>query len=377
MTSKSDKVTRTQLTALAFVGLLSPTVRRIPGQLVLDSGRACWVSVLMAVVPIIIMVLLYSCLRRRAGTLSGEDLVIGALGGGFGRIILALTGLWLLFYCSYHLCVGADRFIATIFPNTRPAFLILIMLAMCLIAALGEVRALARSAMLFRPVLLAVFIVLAIFALPEADLSELMPPFENGAMPAFRGVSQLINIVSITVYFAFLEDHTDDRFSPGRFLIWVITYVFILLFLCIAVLGLLGLELTRNLSHPFFTIIRELTLFNVVERIEAVITGLWVFSDFILVAILLKIAAKLISRAFGLSAPKAEGEKLFSLRGSRWLVWVCCALTGIGTLLIGGNTFRLMWFAEKLIPALNLAFSLVLLPLCFLIWYIKKCRTAK
>lgn len=377
MTNRSDTVTRTQLTALAFVGLLSPTVRRIPGQLSLEAGRACWVSVLFAAVPLAVMVLLYAALRRRAGTLGGEELVLGALGGGFGRAVLAVTGLWLLFYCSYHLCAGADRFIATIFPNTRPAFLILVMLAMCLIAALGEVRALARSAMLFRPVLLLVLIVLAVFALPDVDFSELTPPFENGAAPAFRGVLQLMNIASITFYLIFLEDHTDERFSAGRFLTWALTYIIILLFLCVAVPGLLGLELTQNLAHPFFTIIRELTLFNAVERIEAVIIGLWVFPDFILISVLLKIASKLLSRAFGLPVPKAEGERFFSMRGSRWLVWLCCALAGAGTFLIDGNSFRLMWFSEKLFPALNFAFALVLLPLCFLIWYIKNRRASK
>ncbi len=377
MTNRSDTISRTQLTALAFVGLLSPTVRRIPGQLSLEAGRACWVSVLFAAVPLVIMALLYAALRKRAGSLGGEELVLGALGAGAGRFVLGATGLWLIFYCSYHLCTGADRFISTIFPNMRPVFLILVMLAMCLIAALGEVRALARSAMLFRPVLLLVLIVLAVFALPDVDFSELTPPFENGAVPAFRGVLQLMNIASITFYLSFLEDHTQESFSAGRFITWALTYVMILLFLCIAVPGLLGLELTQNLAHPFFTIIRELTLFSSVERLEAIIIGLWVFPDFILTSVLLKIASKLLARALGLSAPKAEGERFFSLRGSRWLVWLCWALAGAGTLVIGGNSFRIMHLSKDLFPALNFTFSLALLPLCFFIWYVKSCRTSK
>lgn len=376
MTHRPDSVSRVQLTALAFVGLLSPTVRRIPGQLSHSGGRACWVSVLLAAIPIFIMVLLYSALRRRAGSLGGEELILGALGRAPGRAVLALTGLWLIFYCSYGLSAGADRMIASIFPNTRPAFLIIVMLAMCITAALGEYRALARCAMVFRPILLIAFAVLAVFALPEADLSELVPPFEGGAMPAFRGVVQLVNISSIAVYLVFLEDKAQDGFSLRGFLGWTGVYIAILLFLCVSVMGLLGLELTQNLSHPFFAVIRELTLFGAVERIEAVIIGLWVFPDFIMISLLLKTAAKLLARAAGLDAPDVHA-RFFSMRGRRWLVWLCGALAGAGTLVIGGNAFRLMDYSEKLFPTLNFAFAVVLLPLCFLIWYVRNRHNAK
>lgn len=376
MTRRPDSVSRVQLTALAFVGLLSPTVRRIPGQLSHSGGRACWVSVLLAAVPIFIMILLYSALRRRAGALGGEDLVLGALGRAPGRAVLAITGLWLIFYCSYGLSAGADRMISSIFPNARPGFLIIVMLAMCTTAALGEYRALARCAMVFRPVLLAAFAVLAAFALPDVDWSELMPPFENGAAPALRGVVQLVNISSVAVYLVFLEDRTREGFSPRGFLGWAGVYIAILLFLCVSVMGLLGLELTQNLSHPFFAVIRELTLFGAVERIEAVIIGLWVLPDFIMISLLLKTAAKLLARAAGLSAPEAHA-RFFSMRGGRWLVWLCSALAGAGTLLIGGNAFRLARYSEKLFPALNFAFAVVLLPLCLLIWYVRNRHNAK
>ncbi len=251
------------------------------------------------------------------------------------------------------------------------------MLFMCLIAALGELRALARTAMVFRPIILLVLIFVAICALPDVDFNELLPPFEDGVAPAFKGVLPLMNIAAISFYFIFLEDHTDGRFSVKGFLPWALTYVVITLFLCIYVLGTLGLELTRNLAHPFFAVIRELSIFSALERIESVIVGLWVFPDFILISVMLKIAAKLLCRGFGLQEPGAEGLPLLSLRSSRWLVWLCAIMAGIAALIVGGNSYALLWCSLKLIPWLHMIFAAIIIPLCCIIWCIRNRRTAK
>ncbi len=60
MSKKFDCVSRIQLTALAFISMLSPTVQRVPGQISALSGRAGWVSALLTTIPVIITALLYS-----------------------------------------------------------------------------------------------------------------------------------------------------------------------------------------------------------------------------------------------------------------------------------------------------------------------------
>lgn len=367
-----DTISRGQLTAIGFVGLLSPIVRRVPGQLADISGRSCWLSVIVGAIPVLLLIPVYTRIRRRAGGLSGEDMVLGALGNVLGRIVLGLTGLWLIFYCGFHLSSGADRLISTVFPNARPVNFVVIMLVMGLIGALGELRALARSAMVFRPILLFAFILLFGIALAESDPGEWFPIIHQGVGNTLYGALPIINLFAFTVYLIFLEGEVFDGMSTRPVLLWTLSIAVIMLLLCMSVLGVLGLELTQKLSYPFFTVIRELTLFKVVERIEAVILGLWVFPDFILVSVLLRLAARLLARALGLQKPACcEETRFFSLKQSRWLVWLAAALAWLCSVLLGYDTFHLVDFSRKIIPAVNLVFSMILLPACIIIWLIK------
>ena len=57
----------------------------------------------------------------------------------------------------------------------------------------------------------------------------------------------------------------------------------LLMFLVVAVtLGHFGPELTGRLTYPFFALVRNTSVFGITERIEALVTALWVFSDFVL-----------------------------------------------------------------------------------------------
>lgn len=367
-----DTISRGQLTAIGFVGLFSPIVRRVPGQLANICGRSCWLSVILGAIPVLLLIPIYTKIRRRAGNLGGEDMVIGALGNVFGRIVLGLTGLWLIFYCGFHLSTGADRLISTVFPNARPANFVFVMLIMGLIGALGELRAVARSAMIFRPILLFAFILLFTFALGESDPGEWFPLMDQGFGNTLYGALPIINLFAFTVYLIFLEGDVFDGMTTRPVLLWTFSIAVILLLLCMSVLGVLGLELTQRLSYPFFTVTRELTLFKVVERVEAVIIGLWIFPDFILVSVILKLSARLLARAFGLQKPySGEDSKFFSLKKSRWLVWLAALLAWLSSVLLGYDAFKLIDFSGEIIPAMNMLFTMIILPACIIIWMIK------
>ena len=140
-------VTRKQFAAAIFTGLLSPLMRVLPRSSVLLAGKAAWLSVAPAFLALLALMALMNALRR--ALLPGEgmaNLLLRVLGPWFGRLALLLYAAWFLFYAGFLLRSGAERLTATVYQQSAVTPFIVVMLALCLLAALGTLRATVRTA---------------------------------------------------------------------------------------------------------------------------------------------------------------------------------------------------------------------------------------
>ena len=175
----------------------------------------------------------------------------------------------------------------------------------------------------------------------------------EGALPALgAGAFLIVNI-------GFL-DRGPGALRGGRF---SLAAALVMLLIVGVTLGRFGPELTGRFTYPFFALVRNTSLFGVAERIEALVTALWVFSDFVLFAFALSAGAGCLRLALGL-APEGLSERhgAFEMRGGRWLIWLCAALAGLTAALIAPNSASLKLFSELVAPGLNLLaiFGLIL-----------------
>jgi spore germination protein KB len=357
----NHKLSRRQLLALAYVSLLSPLVRRTPRFLTLISGRAAWLTPFAAALLLLgLFFLMYKLLQKMGPGKGLDTLLCERLGPGIGRIVLGIYGLWLLLYTGFILRSGADRFISTVYPHSSPGVFVVVMLLLALIAASGNLKATARAAMVFRPALLGVFLLVALFSIQNIHTDELLPVSRLDLGPAFLGALPLVNTISIVVYLCFLESEVEDRPQMRPYLFWLLMTILTTLIICVATIGALGADLTARTSYPFFTMIRDIKLFNTLERIDAVVIALWVFTDFILVSTLLFITTKLFSAVW---PPLGKKPRILTV------------LQGLVLLILGLNltdsAFSLNWYSDFLIPRLNLIFVLAL-PILLLVGRLRK-----
>ena len=100
-----------------------------------------------------------------------------------------------------------------------------------------------------------------------------------------------------------------------------------------AAVGVLGAALASRLSHPFFILLRNISLSRAIERMEALISAVWVLPDLALLAALLILARRLLPvrgsrsrrgrlppRCLGLrpsSPPRRSGSQSGRRRSSR------------------------------------------------------------
>ena len=136
-------------------------------------------------------------------------------------------------------------------------------------------------------------------------------------------------------------------------------------------MGTFGPELTARLTHPFFSLVRNLVFFSTLERIEALVVTLWIFPDFLLVSLLLW-SAQLCLRLVLCRGGTAPGEKRLDMRQGRWVIPLCGAAVIAAGLLIASTPKNLQLWSGKIIPGLNLSFAFLFLPLTYGIGRLRK-----
>ena len=365
---------RRQLLPLATVFFLSPALRLVPSGTAELSGRAAWLSVVAALPMVLLYVAFLSLfLKRRQPGECIAELTLRALGGRLGKAVLLLLGLWFLVYGGFMLRSGSVRIITTIYPNSSPVLFIVSMGVLGLYAALGSERSLVRSAGILRPAVTGVLVLVLSFALVTIRRDNLLPLTVFDALPCLKGSLAALGVSSVSIYMCFFLSGIDCR-GEGCFkdlAFWTVSVLFLLFWINLSIQGSFGYELCTRLSQPFFALIRNLVFFRSLERVEALVVSLWVFSDFILISLCLHASQHALRLVLGYDA-RFRGERALDLSDGRWVIWLCGTAAMVFGCLIARQPEKLELWSRQIIPGINLAVALVVLPSIYIVGRLKK-----
>lgn len=361
-------LSRQQLTAAGFLALMSSMIRVMPRGSAALAGGACW---LCAVPAFLLLALFGRFLSSFGGDSEGMAAVfLRCLGPVAGRAVLAVCGLAFLFYAGFVLRVGADRLVVTVYPTADTRFFFTVLLLLCLMAALGTLRAIGRTAVILRAILLAALAMALIFCLPDVSAKNLGPVSVEKTGPILLGALPIINVGGLGACFLFLRGYCGPgRWRLGHWLGWLGLLMLVACLLCVTVVGSFGPALTLRMSYPFFVMIRNVSLLNLADRIEAVVVVLWVFSDFMLCTLFLRCGHEALRQV--LSLPDPEPRRYFDLRGGRWLFLPEAAAVWCTAHFIALDSYGLIPWSDRIVPFAFLGLVFGGFPL---VWLVGKLR---
>ena len=370
---RDDKLREKQFAAAVFTAVLAPMLRLLPRAAVLAAGRWAWLTAAAALPLLFLLALLMGSLRR--GLRPGEGaaaLFLRAFGPVLGRVFLALYAAWFLFYAGFILRAGAERLTAAAYRHSGPEPFLLATLAAALLASLGSLRGAARTAVVFRRVLLAVLGAVLLLSLRNVEPEHLRPLWPGSWGGVLRGALPVATVGGSAALFSFLRGYTapgpDGAVRP--LLPPLALFTAVSGALCAVTAGVFGPALTARLNYPFFTMVRDLSLFGSRQRFEAAVIALWVFADFTLCTLLLRCSHEALRTIFRLPGPEENAPR--SLRGGRWLLLCEAAAAGVCALSLpaGAEAFRL-WM-ERLVPLMMDGFVYGGFPLLWLVGKLRK-----
>ena len=189
-----------------------------------------------------------------------------------------------------------------------------------------------------------------VFAVPGLDVKNLLPVTAQDLPGVARSGLTVFGIGAAVLFFgAFTGGRTPPAPGRGRAAVWWCVRICVLVTLLSAfTIDILGAELTAKLNHPFFTMLRNVSLFHAVERFGALVIGLWVLPDFVLVSMLLTLAVNCL-RAAG-----TRDGRLFAQKNPPALVLLCAAAAGAGALFLAQNAFETDALQTNIVPIVNI-----------------------
>lgn len=350
------KMTSRQACLLTVTMLFSPAVRLFSAYLSDAGGKSGWLAPLLAGG---LAALFFFVLRPLLKTGKNYTIMLkDVFGTVISRVLLVLYALWGIFLTALLLRYYAQRLTGTVYATTDMTVFVLVLAALCAWALSRGFVTVARMNEILLPVILLVSVPMLVLLSRTVSWEALLP------------VRADASLMHVTVYclasfgyatlLLFWNDDLVDRAQTGRrylFCLALISGLCCWLFLC--VLGNLGPYLPAKLSYPFFAAVKEISVGEFLQHIEALTVTLWILSDFAAVAVLGETTLKTLGALASVHDPRPLAVPLFLL---------CAALA----LILGHNGQELEQLSQNLFVPANLVMLFGIPTLTCLVMKMKK-----
>lgn len=347
------KISRTQLMALLWAGVMAPAAELLPALLLPGAGRGAWLAVLLAAPPVLAAGWLMGSLAGREGL---SKTVTGLLGRWLGGAVLLLYMVWGLFLLSLRLRLCAQRLLASGERDGALWFFLLAVAAVLLWMGRGTLAPFARAGQLFLTALLVTAGVVLGLSLFRARPERLLPLWWSEAGPAIRAVLSAAGVMGWGLFLPFLMENVRDQGENKHWhwLFWGLGGALLLTAAQVVIVGNLGAELAARLDNPFFALAKNVGVEGAFQRVEGVVAALWTFADLTMGGVLI-------------FAVRAVAARLLPEKALPWTPWGAVLLGTAGALTLFPTLGTAEMWNRRLVPIGNLILGF-LLPALLWVW---------
>lgn len=348
MIKASDKVSVRQVIFLLLTMVFTISIRILPQVTASSAKQAAWVTPLTALPFLLLLIYIMSVFfRKKENTnLSFTNIIYKIVGGVFGRIIVFLYLVWIVILSALYVRYYGERLVSSIAPNTPNMFFIIFMLITVFVFLKKGIVLIARMNEVILYIIAITFLVLFIMSMPIINVKNLLPVSHLDALPILWGSYGILPAWTYLFYLFFFGDRISDKENLWKYGLRgsiFLTAVTVMLF--IMTIGDLSHSVASRVPLPFFVAVRQISLFEFVERLEAVTVALWVFADFILISVFSYTALSII-------------KSLFNLKSVKHLSAPFLAFIFVLSMNIANTNFQLERFSKEIVMHANNIFQI-------------------
>lgn len=352
---ENGKISPSQYTLLTILLNLGGNVLVVPSLLSGTAKQDSWIAGIVCLGIGLLLVWLYT----RLGESFANRTLIEINEILFGKWIGTLISIY---YLIVFVTTGAGTirnvsdFLATqIIPDTPIVSIASLFAIVVVMGAYLGLESFSRAAEIFFPWITFLFLLLFALILPQAKLEHIQPVLENGVKPVVEGIYAFIGFpflqnVALLMIFPYVNRMTKAKQS---FYLGTLIGGSVLVLLATLSILVLGVEVTTRHIYSTYTLARKINVGNFIQRIESIVTGIWLLSVFFKATILL----------YGTCLGIAQ---IMNLKDYRKLTFPFGIILVVGSILYGPNNVFISNFHRNIFP-IFVSLSGLCLPLLSLI----------
>ena len=354
------KISIRQTFLMFLVLACSPIIRYATGYSAAKARQAAWLTPLPAVITLFIMLYILNSLFIKHTEKSMMDVIYEIFGDWLGKVIVFLYFLWSLLLITLYLRYYVERLVGSTYPSIPMEFFLLITLLVIAYILPKGITVIGRMSEILFLIIFFSFIVLLVCLIPNIRLDSVMPVSTKEVLPILHGSLVTTAIGSYIFLMFFMGEFINDKAKILK--TGISTVVFFILLSAIIifeVIGTLTSSVVQRIPFSFLVAVKQISILDTIEKIESIVVGIFIFSDFILLSVLIFVSLNII-------------KSLFKLKDIKHLLNIFLVFIYFLTLGITINRFDLETFSTNFLIYINFTFGIFIPLILFIVGKIRE-----
>ncbi len=248
-----------------------------------QARQDAWISILLSMLMALPIYLIYARILRLFPNKGLFDIVEELFGKVFSKIIILLF-TWYFFHLASMIIRNITEFIQIAsFPETPQFFVALLIGILCIYIVKSGIEVLGRLVEFILPIVLLIILLTIMASIPKMNWMNIKPVLYNGWQPVISRSFYLFSFpFAETIIFTIIFSTLPTKSNPYKiYLLNLIISSLLLLLISLRNILILGNFNVIRYYFPTYTVVSLIHLGEFLDRIEIIVSAIFVFSSII------------------------------------------------------------------------------------------------
>jgi spore germination protein KB len=271
-----------QFQVFVFVFTIGSSVLYIPAALAAEAKQDAWIAAGFGVVIGLLVVKLITSVAKLYPNLNFAQYTELIFGKWIGKLV-NLAFFFNFYMISAFVLRDVGDFVLThLMPETPVQAILILFIVVVIMGIRSGLETIARVAELFYPWLIIIMLMLLIALIPEIKSTNIQPLFESEVKTIVRASLPFIAVpfFQISVFLMIIPYVQRKKGVEKKFFSGVLYGGILLIMFTLISILVLGVDITPTQLFPTYGLVQKINIGNFLQRLEALITGIWFITIF-------------------------------------------------------------------------------------------------
>ncbi len=296
------KISNLQFTVLVTNFLIGSSILLMPSAFATHAKQDSWIAAILGVGIGLLLVILYNALGSSFPDMTLAEYSEKILGKWIGKIVSLLFFSYFFLVSALVLRNIGDFLVTYILDETPIQAIEIVFLLVVFMAVRLGLETVSRTSEFLTPWVFLLFLIMVIFISPQIKIQNIQPIFESGIKPIIRGSLPFIGTpcLELVVFLMIYPRINMTKNTKRGFIIGYLIGGIFLIIVSLLTIFVIGAQPTANEIYPSYVLATKINVGHFLQRIEAVLAGIWFITIFFKLTICFYASALCLAQTFKL-----------------------------------------------------------------------------